>query len=195
MIVEFLELTFSRHDTCKLLCDTSLALARSSPTRRYTGNIRLWLRLWANCPSGYGSSSAFLHYICILTWETFQIKASLAFKSRLAFCIGIHVTLLSRVSPSKRQREVSRVFQRKKWDKIWTRVLLCFYLFQMAKTICQLVAWFKDARVTQKSVPVGRVGRSVGHGSCWSVGSLKLIKIIIFGRSSFVLRPHLNVKN
>ena len=38
MIVEFLELTFSRHDTCKLLCDTSLALARSSPTRRYTGN-------------------------------------------------------------------------------------------------------------------------------------------------------------
>ena len=38
MIVEFLELTFSRHDTCNLLCDTSLALARSSPTRRYTGN-------------------------------------------------------------------------------------------------------------------------------------------------------------
>ena len=35
MIVEFLEVTFSRHDTCKLLCDTSLALARSSPTRRY----------------------------------------------------------------------------------------------------------------------------------------------------------------
>ena len=39
MIVEFLEITFSRHDTCKLLCDTSLALARSSPTRRYTGCI------------------------------------------------------------------------------------------------------------------------------------------------------------
>ena len=35
--MEFLELTFSRHDTCNLLCDTSLALARSSPTRRYTG--------------------------------------------------------------------------------------------------------------------------------------------------------------
>ena len=41
MIVEFLELTFSRHDTCNLLCDTSLALARFSPTRRYTGNICL----------------------------------------------------------------------------------------------------------------------------------------------------------
>ena len=39
MIVEFLELTFSRHDTCNLLCDTSLALARSSPTWRYTGYI------------------------------------------------------------------------------------------------------------------------------------------------------------
>ena len=39
MIVEFLELTFGRHDTCNLLCDTSLALARSSPTRRYTGFI------------------------------------------------------------------------------------------------------------------------------------------------------------
>ena len=39
MIVEFLELIFSRHGTCKLLCDTSLALARSSPTRRYTGII------------------------------------------------------------------------------------------------------------------------------------------------------------
>ena len=37
MIVEFLEISFSRHDTCKLLCVTSLALARSSPTRRYTG--------------------------------------------------------------------------------------------------------------------------------------------------------------
>ena len=37
MIVEFLEITFSRHDTCNLLCDTSLAPARSSPTRRYTG--------------------------------------------------------------------------------------------------------------------------------------------------------------
>ena len=41
MIVEFLELTFSRHDTCKLFCDTSLALARSSPTRRYTGFQKL----------------------------------------------------------------------------------------------------------------------------------------------------------
>ena len=27
---------FSRHDTCKLLCDTSLALTRLSPTGRYT---------------------------------------------------------------------------------------------------------------------------------------------------------------
>ena len=39
MIAEFLEVTFSRHGTCKLLYDTSLALARSSPTRRYTGSI------------------------------------------------------------------------------------------------------------------------------------------------------------
>ena len=39
MIVEFLEVTFSRHGTRKRhrSCDTSLALARSSPTRRYTG--------------------------------------------------------------------------------------------------------------------------------------------------------------
>ena len=29
MIAEFLEVTFSRHGTCKLLYDTSLALARS----------------------------------------------------------------------------------------------------------------------------------------------------------------------
>ena len=35
--MEFLELTFSRHDTCNLLCDTSHSLARSSPTRRFTG--------------------------------------------------------------------------------------------------------------------------------------------------------------
>ena len=39
MIVEFLEVTFIRHGTCKLLYDTSLALARSSPTRRYTGMV------------------------------------------------------------------------------------------------------------------------------------------------------------
>ena len=117
-----------------------------------------------------------------------NLKSSLAFKSRLAFWIGIHVTLLAGVSPVKHQREVSRVFQRKKRNAIWTRVMLCFYLFQMAKTICQLVAWFKDTRVTQKSVPVGRVGRSVGRESCWLVGSLKLVKIILFGRNSFVLR-------
>ena len=41
MIVEFLEVTFSRHGTCKLLYDTSLALARLSPTRRYTGFIHI----------------------------------------------------------------------------------------------------------------------------------------------------------
>ena len=63
----------------------------------------------------------------------------------------------------------------------------------MAKTIRQLVAWFKDTRVTQKSVQVSPVGRSVGRESYWLVGSLKLnlekklIKIIIFGRNSFVL--------
>ena len=39
MIAEFLEVSYSRHGTCKLLYDTSLALARSSPTRRYTGLI------------------------------------------------------------------------------------------------------------------------------------------------------------
>ena len=53
MIAEFLEVTFSRHGTCKLLCDTSLVLARSSPTRRYTGKyvynissgyLQKWLR-------------------------------------------------------------------------------------------------------------------------------------------------------
>ena len=41
---------------------------------RPTFNIRLWLRLRANCPSDSGSGSASLHYIRILTWETFQIK-------------------------------------------------------------------------------------------------------------------------
>ena len=35
--MEFLEIIFSRHGTCKLQYDTSLALARSSLTRRYTG--------------------------------------------------------------------------------------------------------------------------------------------------------------
>ena len=39
-MAEFLEITFSRHGTCKLLSDTYLALARSSPTRRYTGYER-----------------------------------------------------------------------------------------------------------------------------------------------------------
>ena len=43
--MEFLELTFSRHDTCNLLCDTSLALAGSSPTRRYTGIITLFFNM------------------------------------------------------------------------------------------------------------------------------------------------------
>ena len=101
------------------------------------------------------------------------------------------MTLLARVSPAKRQREVSRVFKRKKRDGS-DAVFLPFSDGESQLSIGS--TWFKDTRVTQKSVPVGRVGRSIGRQSCWSVGSLKLIKIITFGRNSFVLRPHLNVK-
>ena len=46
--MEFIQVTFSRHGTCKLLCDTSLALARSSPTKRYTGFRHLTVKLMAN---------------------------------------------------------------------------------------------------------------------------------------------------
>ena len=55
--------------------------------------------------------------------------ASLPFNSRLAFSVGIHVTLLAGVSPAKRERAMSRVFQCKKRDAIWTRVIFnleCF---------------------------------------------------------------------
>ena len=45
-------------------------------------------------------------------------KVSLAFKSRLVFSVGIHVTLLAGVSPAKRERTMSRVFQYKKRDAI-----------------------------------------------------------------------------
>ena len=50
---------YSRHGTCKLLYDTSLALARSSPTRRYTGNMQLGVHLHMRAritsyPSAYG---------------------------------------------------------------------------------------------------------------------------------------------
>ena len=47
--MEFLEVTFSRHGTCKLLYDTSFALARSSPTRRYTGSYFLALAWHGVC--------------------------------------------------------------------------------------------------------------------------------------------------
>ena len=40
--------------------------------------------------------------------------ASLAFKSRFAFSVGIQVTLLAGVSQAKRERAMSRVFQCKK---------------------------------------------------------------------------------
>ena len=50
--MEFLEFTFSRNGTCKILSDTTLALARSSPTRRYTGKycaqllfVEFWLAM------------------------------------------------------------------------------------------------------------------------------------------------------
>ena len=153
-------------------------------------NIRLWLRLRANFPSGSSSGSASLHYICILTWETFQIKKHHSRSngvSLFALEYTWHCSLAFRRQSAS--DKVSGAYQRKKRGAIWTRVMLYFYPFQVAKTIYQLVvAWFKDTRVTQKSVPVGRVGRSVGRESCWSVGLLKLIKIIIFGRNSF-LRP------
>ena len=43
--------------------------------------------------------------------ETFS---SLTFNSGLPFSVGIHVTLLAGVSPAKRERAMSRVFQGKK---------------------------------------------------------------------------------
>ena len=46
--MEFLELTFGRHVTCNLLCDTSLVLARSSPTRRYTGHYSFFVGEYLN---------------------------------------------------------------------------------------------------------------------------------------------------
>ena len=46
--------------------------------------------------------------------EKGRSTASLAFKSRLAFSVGIHVTLLAGVSPAKRERAMSRVFQMQK---------------------------------------------------------------------------------
>ena len=48
MIVEFLEVTFSRHGTCKLFYGTYLALARSSPTRRYTGTVCIKMQSFKN---------------------------------------------------------------------------------------------------------------------------------------------------
>ena len=44
--------------------------------------------------------------------------ASLAFKSRLALSIGIHVTFIARISSAKRERVMSRVSQWKKRDAI-----------------------------------------------------------------------------
>ena len=158
-------------------------------------NIRLWLR---SAPSILSQRLRFRLYILALHMHSYMPnisnkKASLTFKSRLAFCIGIHVTLFARVSPFKRQRKVSCVFQRlseTRFERKWCCAVFLPFSDGEIKTICQLEAWFKGTRVIQKSVPVGRVGPSVGCESCWSVGSLKLIKIIIFGRNSFVLRPH-----
>ena len=85
------------------------------------------------------------------------------FKSRLAFSIGIHVTLLAGVSPAKRQREASRIGipTEKARRDLNASDDMCFYLFQMAKTICQLVAWSKDTRVTQKSMGVAHALRTL----------------------------------
>ena len=72
-----------------------------------------------------------------------------------------------------------------------------FLPFSDGESRCQLVAWFKDTRVIRKAPrSVESVARSVvNRVGRFTVGSLKLIKIITFGRNSFVLRPHLNVKN
>ena len=61
MIVEFLEVTFSRYDTCKLLYDTSLALARSSPTRRYTGFLRILLTKLTKLTGMFWRDSGAIH--------------------------------------------------------------------------------------------------------------------------------------
>ena len=58
--MELLEVTFSRHGTCKLLCDTSLALASSSPTRLYTGNMH------AICLLCIGTCSVTVHSDLVL---------------------------------------------------------------------------------------------------------------------------------
>ena len=163
---------------------------------RPTFNIRLWLRFWADCPNGSGFGSVSLHYTYVFLHEKHSKLSSITrvqIASRFLHWNTRDIAR-SRFAGETPARSVTCIPTEKARRDLNASDAV-FYHFQMAKTICQLVAWFKDTRVTQKSVPVGRVGRSVGRELCWSVGSLKLIKIIIFGRNSFVLWPRLNVRN
>ena len=106
------------------------------------------------------------------------------------------MTLLARVSPAKCQREVSRLgIPTEKARRNLNRSDAVFLPFSDGENDLSIGSMVQRYKSDQKSAPVGRVGRSVGRELCWSVGSLKLIKVIIFGRNSFVHQPHSNVKN
>ena len=136
-------------------------------------------RLPANCPSGSGSGSASLHYICIRTWETFQIK-----KNTTRVQIASHFlhwnTYTWHCSLAIRRRNASekcQVYSNGKSETRFNASGAVFLPFHMAKTICQLVAWFKIQEWLRKaSRSVGSVTRSVmnrvgrlGRSSWWKL--------------------------
>ena len=99
-------------------CDNFYQLERPNRPTRFTTDRATdrdaFLSHSCICEPCYQLTNGFRHLKKVKT----QHHSALAFKSRFAFSVGIHVTLLAGVSPAKRQRAMSRVFQCKKRDAI-----------------------------------------------------------------------------
>ena len=137
-------------------------------------------------------------YICILAWETFQIKKYHSRSNRVLLFALEYTWHCSLAFRRRNASEKCHVYSNGKSETRFQREWCCVSIFfRWRKTF---VNWYHGSKIQERlrkasrSVgSVARVGRSVGRKSCWSVRSLKLIEIIIFGRNSVVLRSHLNV--
>ena len=187
-------------------CSIRLIWVADNPSRscsRPTFNIEFWLRLRANCPRALGQFSSqrrnrtgSLHYICILTWETFQIKKHHSRSNRVSFFALQHLWHCSlafrRLNASEKCHVYSNGKKARRDLNASDAVFLPFPDGENHLSIGSMVQRYKSDSEKRP----GRSGRSLGRSWIVLVGWIaKLIKIIIFGRNSFVLWPRLNVRN
>ena len=120
-------------------------------------------------------SLAGVPYLVYRALENGRNTASLTFNSRLAFSVGIHVTLLAGVSPAKRQRATLRVFQCKKRDAIlYASDAFNLECFSCKKTYVMQGCRVRVVPAAPEPEPLGQFVRSRSQSRILKVGRHQL---------------------